>query len=112
MSDRAALRRSLLAIAIFAAVYLAVSAWVENSYYLLMLTLVPIWATLGLSWNVFSGYSGLVSFGHASFFGLGAYTATLLLVHFDVSFWLGIPAAMVVGGIAGLLIGWPTFRLH
>jgi branched-chain amino acid transport system permease protein len=112
MSDRAALRRSLLAIAIFAAVYLAISAVVQNSYYLLMLTLVPIWATLGLSWNVFSGYSGLVSFGHASFFGLGAYTATLLLVHFGVPFWFGIPAAMIVGGLAGLLIGWPTFRLH
>jgi ABC-type branched-subunit amino acid transport system permease subunit len=112
MNNRAALRRSLLAIAIFAVAYLLASALVSNSYYLLMLTLVPIWATLGLSWNVFSGYSGLVSFGHASFFGLGAYTATLLLVHFDVSFWLGIPAAMLVGGLAGLLIGWPTFRLH
>jgi branched-chain amino acid transport system permease protein len=109
---RAGLRRSLLAVACFVAVYLLVAALVQNSYYLLMLTLVPIWATLGLSWNLLSGYSGLVSFGHASFFGLGAYTATLLLVHFNVSFWFGIPAAMLVGAAAGLLIGLPTFRLH
>ena len=45
-----------------------------------MLTLVLVWAIMGVAWNVFSGYSGLVSFGHASFFGLGAYTVTLLFV--------------------------------
>ena len=39
-----------------------------------MLTLVLVWATFGLSWNLLSGYTGLVSFGHAAFFGLGAYT--------------------------------------
>ena len=41
---------------------------VHNSYYQLMLTLVPIWAVMGLSWNLLSGYSGLVSFGHAVVF--------------------------------------------
>ena len=66
-----------------------------------MLTLVPIWAVMGLSWNMLSGYSGLVSFGHAAFFGLGAYTVTLLLVHFDITPWLGIPLGMVVGAVAG-----------
>ena len=112
MGDRQALNRSLRAIGIFVVAYVLVVALVENSYYLLMLTLVPIWATLGLSWNLFSGYSGLVSFGHASFFGLGAYTATLLQIHFDVTFWFGIPCGMLVGGLAGLIIGWPTFRLQ
>ncbi len=65
-----------------------------------------------LSWNVFSGYSGLVSFGHASFFGLGAYTVTLLLVKLDITPWIGIPVGMVVGVAAGVLIGYPTFRLR
>ncbi|MSP68566.1 MAG: branched-chain amino acid ABC transporter ATP-binding protein/permease [Alphaproteobacteria bacterium] len=106
------LLRSVLAIAAFAVTYLIISALITNSYYQLMMTLVLVWALLGTSWNVLSGYSGLVSFGHASFFGLGAYTATLLLIHFDVTFWIGIPAAMVVGALAGAVIGWPTFRLH
>ena len=59
-------------------------ALVTNSYYQLMLTLVLVWACFGLSWNILSGYTGLVSFGHAAFFGLGAYTTALGQIHFDL----------------------------
>ena len=72
-------------VALIAAAYLIVILLVKNQYYQLMLTLVPVWATMGLSWNVLSGYSGLVSFGHASFFGLGAYTVALSLVKFGLT---------------------------
>jgi len=104
--------KPLAGIAAFAAAYLLVGLLVQNQYYQLMLTLVLVWAVMGLSWNVFSGYSGLISFGHASFFGLGAYTVTLLLVKFDITPWIGIPIGMVVGVIAGVVIGYPTFRLR
>jgi branched-chain amino acid transport system permease protein len=106
------LRRDRIALAIFAAVYLCISLLVTNSYYQLMLTLVPIWAVMGLSWNLFSGYSGLTSFGHAAFFGVGAYTVTLALVHWTLTPWLGIPLGMLVGAGAAFLIGTPTFRLR
>jgi ABC-type branched-subunit amino acid transport system ATPase component/ABC-type branched-subunit amino acid transport system permease subunit len=92
--------------------YLAGTFALKNSYYQLIFTLVPIWACLGVAWNIFSGYSGLVSFGHAAFFGLGAFTVTLLFVHLGVSPWLGIVAAGGVGALAGLLIGAPTLRLR
>ncbi len=108
--------RSLaLALALIAALSLgwfALGFLVDSSYYQLMLTLVPIWAVLGLSWNILSGYTGLVSFGHASFFGLGAYTVTIALVRFDITPWLGIPLGMLVGAGAAILIGYPTFRLR
>ena len=104
--------RSVAAIFAFAAAYLVVGLVIRNQYYQLMLTLVLVWAIMGVSWNVFSGYSGMVSFGHASFFGLGAYTVTLLLVKLDITPWFGIPLGMVVGVVAGILIGFPTFRLR
>ena len=104
--------RPMVAILGFAAAYLVVGLVVRNQYYQLMLTLVLVWAIMGVSWNVFSGYSGLVSFGHASFFGLGAYTVTLLLVKLDVTPWVGVPIGMLVGVVAGVVIGYPTFRLR
>jgi len=106
------LRRDLTILAVLAAVYLAVAAFVTNSYYQLILTLVPIWAAFGVSWNILSGYGGQLSFGHASFFGIGAYVVTLALVYWDLSPWLGIPLAMVVAAFAAVLIGMPTFRLR
>jgi ABC-type branched-subunit amino acid transport system ATPase component/ABC-type branched-subunit amino acid transport system permease subunit len=104
--------RSLLPILVFTALYAAVSLSVTNSYYQLVMTLVPVWAIFGLSWNLLSGYTGLISFGHAAFFGVGAYTVVLCQIHFDLSPWVTIPIAAALGGIAGLLIGFPTFRLQ
>jgi branched-chain amino acid transport system permease protein len=104
--------RSLLPILIFTALYAALSLSVTNSYYQLVMTLVPVWAIFGLSWNLLSGYTGLISFGHAAFFGVGAYAVVLGQVYFDLSPWIMIPIAAVLGGIAGILIGFPTFRLQ
>ncbi len=106
------LKKHLTALAVVSVVYLGISAFVTNSYYQLILTLVPIWAAFGVSWNILSGYGGQLSFGHASFFGIGAYTVTLLLVHFGMTPWLGIPLAMVMGAVAAVIIGTPTFRLR
>ncbi|MEH2614591.1 ABC-type branched-subunit amino acid transport system ATPase component/ABC-type branched-subunit amino acid transport system permease subunit [Bradyrhizobium sp. AZCC 1693] len=104
--------RSLLPIIVFTTLYAAVSLSVTNSYYQLVMTLVPVWAIFGLSWNLLSGYTGLISFGHAAFFGVGAYAVVLGQIHFDLSPWIMIPIAAVLGGVAGLLIGFPTFRLQ
>ncbi len=111
-APRSSLRTHYLAIAAFAAIYLLLGFLVRNSYYQLIMTLVLVWATMGLSWNMLSGYSGLISFGHAVFFGLGAYTMTIAFVQFGITPWLGIPLGMLVGVLAGLVIGIPTFRLR
>jgi len=105
-------RQALVIIGAIAVAYVAVLYTVEGSYYHSMITLVAIWAAMGVSWNVLSGYSGMISFGHASFFGLGAYTVAILFIQFGVTPWIGIPVATVVGVVAALLIGFPTFRLR
>ncbi|TWB67397.1 branched-chain amino acid ABC transporter ATP-binding protein/permease [Bradyrhizobium sacchari] len=104
--------RSFLPPLLFTLAYAGVSLGVTNSYYQLILTLVPVWAVFGLSWNLLSGYTGLISFGHAAFFGIGAYATALGQIYFNISPWLLIPIAAMLGGIAGLLIGFPTFRLQ
>ena len=112
VAAKSATLRAAVAIALGAIGYLGATWLVEDRYYQLMFTLVPIWASVGVAWNLFSGYSGLMSFGHAAFFGIGAYTVALLLVYFGVSPWFGIVGAAFVGALAGLAIGFPTFRLR
>ena len=106
------LTRGLATLAILAVAYLVLTLFVKNSYYQLILTLVPVWALFGVSWNILSGYGGQLSFGHASFFGIGAYTVTLAVVYWGLSPWLGIPLGMLLGGLAAIAIGTPTFRLR
>src|SRR5437762_6753477 len=80
----------------------------HSAYYQLVLTQVLLWAVLSLAWNILSGYSGYFSFGHAAFWGLGAYTVALGMITFDLPPWVTIPFCAVVGAAAGALIGWPT----
>src|SRR5262249_61167641 len=78
-------------IVLFCGAYFLLGLLVSNSYYQLILTLVLLWATMGLAWNMLSGYSGLISFGHAVFFGLGGYTTTILFVELEVPPMIGLP---------------------
>ncbi len=104
--------RSLAPFFAFAAAYLAAALFVTNSYYQLIMTLVLVWACFGLSWNMLSGYTGLVSFGHAAFFGLGAFATVLAQVYWGVSPWIMLAVSALLGALAGVLIGLPTFRLR
>lgn len=104
--------RTYAAIAILTGIYCLVAALSTNDYYQYMLTIVPIFAVLGLSWNVLGGYCGVISFGHGAFFGVGSFTVAFLIIKFNISPWIGIPAGALAGALAGILIGIPTLRLR
>ena len=77
MFQTQSLTRTLLPIIAFVVLYAVIGQFVTNAYFQLVLTLVPVWAIFGVSWNMLSGTTGLISFGHAAFFGLGCYTVAL-----------------------------------
>ncbi|WBV45219.1 branched-chain amino acid ABC transporter ATP-binding protein/permease [Pseudoroseomonas cervicalis] len=82
-----------------------------SGYELLVISMVGIWAMLGLSWNILGGYGGLVSFGHAAFFGGGAYTVAILFHDYGVTPWIGCLLGAGIGALLAVLIGAITFRL-
>jgi branched-chain amino acid transport system permease protein len=74
--------------------------------------IVLMWTLLGAAWNVLGGYAGQVSFGHASLFGIGAYTTIILYLDHGIAPWWGIPAAGAVAAVVSLPIGLICFRLR
>ena len=79
-------------------------------YLLEVLISVLFWAYLGSAWNILGGYGGQFSFGHAAFFGIGAYTSTLLLLRAGVTPWLGMLAGGALAALYGLVVGFLSFR--
>src|SRR6202521_251379 len=73
---------------------------------------VLLFAFIGVAWNLIGGYAKQLSLGHAAYFGLGAYTSTILQIDFGVSPWIGMLAGGGVGMLASLPIGALCFRLR
>lgn len=83
-----------------------------STYLLGFLLNLYMYAALAISWNILGGYAGYMSFGHAAFFGLGAYTTALLLFYLDWSPFLTVPLAGLVAAAFAGLIGYPCLRLR
>ncbi len=83
-----------------------------SSYVMHILILVIMWSVIGMAWNLLSGYCGQVSFGHAAFFGTGAYTAGMLYSKFGISGWWGLPASVIVVALFAVVIGFICLRLR
>jgi branched-chain amino acid transport system permease protein len=73
--------------------------------------LVLMAAQLGVAWNILGGYAGQVSLGHAVFYGIGAYSSTVLAAKFGLSPWFGMLAGGLIASLFSLMVGWPCFRL-
>jgi len=107
----AARAQGWLAIAGVVAAGVVLTLVVQERYHHRVLTLVFLWAAMGLAWNIISGYAGQISFGHQVFFGIGAYVTVLLVVKTGLTPWIGMGLAVAVAVLAAVLIGLPTFRL-
>jgi branched-chain amino acid transport system permease protein len=101
---------ALLAIVIV--VMLVLPLVVKSSFALDILIRVLLFSFIGTAWNLLGGYARQLSLGHAAFFGLGAYTSTLLQIDFGISPWIGMVAGGFVALLASLPIGWLCFRLR
>jgi branched-chain amino acid transport system permease protein len=88
------------------------AAVVSNRYAVDIMIRTFLWAGLALAWNIAGGYAGLISFGHAAFFGIGAYTSTILLLNYGVPPWFGMFAGALIAGCAGALLTMVCARLR
>ncbi len=65
----------------------------------------------GMGWNTIGGYGGQVDLGKAQYLGIGAYTTTLLLIRWDIPFWVSMPIGACLAVLWSFIIGYPLFRL-
>jgi branched-chain amino acid transport system permease protein len=104
------MQRMLAALGV--AALLALPLVTRNPFYQHLLIMVLFWTLLGSAWNLLGGFAGQVSFGHAAFLGVGAYTTMLLYLKAGWSPWLGLVLGGVAGALVALPIGLICFRLR
>ena len=102
--------RDLALLALFGAVVAALPLFVSSGFVQNIVIMTLYAALLGQAWNILGGFGGQFSFGHAVFFGTGAYAAAVLQTKFGWNAWLTLPAAIALGAAAGALIGVLSFR--
>jgi branched-chain amino acid transport system permease protein len=103
-------RASLAHIAVVVAVLAAVPLLTASNVVLNFLVVALLIALVGQGWNVLGGYGGQYSFGHAAFFGTGAYVSAILQTRYGVNAWLAFALGIAGGALIGAAIGALTFR--
>ncbi len=104
--------RDLIAGLVLILVLASLPLWLLTTSYAMGIVIIAmLFVALALSWNIISGIGGQLSMGHGVFFGLGAYTSTLLLVRLGITPWIGMVAGGIVAAFAGVCLGYPSFRL-
>ncbi|MDH4059957.1 MAG: branched-chain amino acid ABC transporter permease [Aquincola sp.] len=104
------MKRDLLRIAAFAFVVAALAALVDSGVWLTFIMMSLYGALLALAWNILGGFGGQFSFGHALFFGCGAYAQAIAQVSLGINPWLALVLAVAVAAAAGVGVGALSFR--
>jgi branched-chain amino acid transport system permease protein len=105
-------RRDLIIAVCLAGIAALVPLVVKDVYVQNIMVLTLMYAALSQSWNILGGYCGQISLGHALYFGLGAYTTTLLFTKFGVLPWFGMLGGGLISALIALALGYPCFRLR
>jgi branched-chain amino acid transport system permease protein len=92
-------------------VLLLLAPWIVSEYQLAQLAVIAIYAIVGLGLMVLTGYTGLVSLGHAAFLGVGAYTEAILAAR-GWPFPLSMACAVALSAITGVVVGLPALRVR
>jgi branched-chain amino acid transport system permease protein len=104
--------KRLLLLAILIAAGLVPLFLDPRGYWIRVLALTLLFAAMAQAWNIVGGLANQISLGHAAFFGIGAYTSTVLLLRVGLSPWLGMAAGGALGAVAARVISVPTMRLQ
>jgi branched-chain amino acid transport system permease protein len=102
--------RDLTGIAIFALAVLALTLWLQSGVWLNALMMTLYAALLALAWNLLGGFGGQFSFGHALFFGVGAYASVIAQVTHGVNAWAAFAFAIAAAALVGACVGALAFR--
>src|SRR6202166_4268412 len=102
--------RALTSIAVVVALLAAVPFVTASNVVLNFLVVALLIALVGQGWNLLGGYGGQYSFGHAAFFGTGAYVTAILQVRYGINAWLGFCVGIAAGALVGTVIGVLSFR--
>lgn len=85
---------------------------VKGPFFLHVFIMMIFYAGLGSAWNIIGGYGGQISLGHTAFFGIGAYTSTILYIKFGISPWWGILSGSSLAMGVAAIVGYPSLRLR
>jgi len=102
-------------IALYASVFAALLAFplfVKGTFPMHVMIMAFMFAMLGVACNILRGYAAMFSFGQAAFFGIGAYTSTILLMNYNVNPWAGLLAGGMLAALTGAAIGIPCSNLR
>jgi ABC-type branched-subunit amino acid transport system permease subunit len=103
--------QQLIAAAVAVAALAAFPVAVGNPYYIHLVETIMIYAIVLFGLDIVVGYTGQVSLGHAGLFGIGAYTAGVLVIKLGASLWFTLPAAVALTAGFGALLALPALRV-
>ena len=98
--------------AILLAMLLVVPLLSGSQFVFHIFVLLCLFAALSTAWNIVGGFAGQLSLGHAVFYGIGAYTAMLLMINFEISPWIGMIVGGLISVVVAVIISYPAFRLR